>query len=512
MMAKEAEGITPSFRQCVAMRYKKDTIITWFVTLIVVTLPLILMGIIKMLILVGPSSFDPLAKYEVMIQQIITTIELSMIMAIMYNMYTRLRTHSQRDRPWRKSLIVFANRMGANTEELSYIDERICRREHFALTSIIVLLMVAMFCYCVYLFIAVAPLHAYYVVEEAATAVYAEGLIIALALCLVQFVLIILKVLTFPYKHERRQCEFTLELSKCLGEVGITIPPMIKIVKHHNILFHLFFLIITAGIYSIWLVISIFKGMNHHLINQWSYEEEMLRVVESDGREVFHEYMPDYFADSQTDKKQYDRLAKRNKAQVRSHVKRENKMPASLIIAELFLVVLCANYILKIVALECEISNNYSDYIDMFKGVTPFLDTLQNLQPKQIMDLVMIPVDLLMITISISALLGIASRRTSSWRKVTRTCITFVIPLWLSFIGLTNVSGLTHIFDFNVYITTIVLMGVFLMMLFSSSIKEFYSPVGEEVPGIASWFRYIFVGNLEGKGDEIAVIDDVPDH
>lgn len=494
------------------MRYKKDTIMNGFITLVVVVLPIILLGIIKLLVLVGPAAFDPLEKYDTMIEQIITTIELSIIMAIMYNMYKRLRTHSQRDRPWRKSLIVFANRMGADTSELEYIDEKICRKEHFTLTSIIVLLMAMMFVYCVYLFIAVAPLHAYYVVEEAATAVYAEGLLIGLVICLVQFILIIIKILTFPYKHERRQCEFTLELSKCLGKVGITIPPMIRIVKHHNIFFHIILLILTAGIYVTWLVFSVFKGMNHHLINQWTYEDELLRVVESDGREVFTEYMPDYFADENMDKREYNRLAKRNMSQVKAHVKKANKMPTSLIIAELFIVVLCANYILKIVALDCEISNNYNDYMHMFEGITPFIETLKELKPKQIMDLVMIPVDLLMLSISISALLGIASRRTASWRKVTRTCITFVIPLWISFVGLTNVSGLTHIFDFDVYVTTVILFGVFLLMLFSRNIKEFYSPLGDEVPGTASWLRYVFVGGLEEKQDDLVIIDEVPEH
>ncbi len=522
-MAKETEGATPTFRECVSMRYKKDTIMNGFATLVVLLLPLIALGIVVLLYEFGPQGFEKLREYSSMFDTIFISIEMSVIMAIMYNMYKRLRTHSQRDRPWRKSLIVFANRMGADTTELCEIDRKICAREHFTLIPVIILLMVAMFIYCCYLFIVLAPLtfytntfsDAYNVdigVGDLGLPAFYTDLSVGVVICLVQLVLIIVKVLSFPYKHERRQCQFTVELSKCLGEAGITIPPMIKIVKHHNILFHIFLMLITAGLYSIWLVASIFKSMNYHLLNQWTYEDELLRVVESDGHELFEHYMPDYYADSDMDKREYNRLAKRNMYQIRHYVKKANRMPTSLVIAELFIIVLCANYILKIIALDCEITHNYSVYEPLFSSLEDFFKNITTLQPKQIMDLVMIPVDLIMLSISISALLGIASRRTSSWRKVTRACITFVIPLWISFIGLTNVSGLTHIFDFNVYATTIVLIGVFALMLFSRNIKEFYSPLGDEIPGIGAWLKYIFVGNLEGKDKELVIVEDVPDN
>ncbi len=522
-MGRKDDGITPTFRECVSMRYKKDTIMNGLATLVVLLLPLIVLGIVMFLSEYGPEGFHKLKDYSSMFETIIISIEMSVIMAIMYNMYKRLRTHSQRDRPWRKSLIVFANKMGADTTELCEIDRKICRAEHFTLTPIIVLLMVAMFVYCVYLFVFLAPLTYY-------TAVIADGygvdmtvsdlglpafytnLSVGVVICLAQFILIIVKVLSFPYKHEKRQCQFTVELSKCLGRVGVTIPPMIKIVKHHNILFHIFMLVITLGLYSIWLVASIFKSMNYHLLNQWTYEDELLRTVESEGQEIFEHYMPDYYADSRMDKREYNRLAKRNMYQIRHYVKEANRMPASLVIAELFVIVLCANYILKIIALDCEITHNYEVYEPLFASIEGFFQNITKLQPKQIMDLVMIPVDLIMLSISISALLGIASRRTSSWRKVTRTCLTFAIPLWVSFIGLTNVSGLTHIFDFNVYATTVVLVGVFALMLFSRNIKEFYSPLGDEIPGIGAWLKYIFVGNLEGRDQDIVIIDDVPDN
>ncbi len=522
-MAKDFGEATPSFRECVTMRYKKDTIMNGLATLVVLVLPIIVLGIVMLLSEYGPQGFEKLKEYSSMFQTVIISIEMSVIMAIMYNMYKRLRTHSQRDRPWRKSLIVFAGRMGADTTELQEIDRKICIREHFTLTPIIILLMVAMFIYCCYLFVVLAPLtyythaisEAYNVdlgVSDLGLPAFYTDLSVGVVICAVQFILIIVKVLSFPYKHEKRKCQFTVELSKCLGEVGITIPPMIKIVKHHNILFHIFLMVITAGLYSIWLVASIFKGMNHHLLNQWTYEDELLRTVESDGRDIFEHYMPDYYADSNMDKREYNRLAKRNMGQIRQYVKKANKMPASLIIAELFIIVLCANYILKIIALECEITHNYEVYEQLFANLENFFQILPTLQPKQIMDLVMIPVDLIMLSISISALLGIASRRTSSWRKVTRTCITFVIPLWISFIGLTNVSGLTHIFDFNVYATTIVLVGVFALMLFSKNIKEYYSPLGDQVPGIGAWLKYVFVGNLEGKEQELVIVEDVPEN
>jgi hypothetical protein len=40
-------------------------------------------------------------------------------------------------------------------------------------------------------------------------------------------------------------------------------------------------------------------------------------------------------------------------------------------------------------------------------------------------------------------------------------------------------------------------------MLVSYKIKRFYTPVGMAVPGMLTWVRFIFFGNLESGSDEI---------
>ena len=98
------------------------------------------------------------------------------------------------------------------------------------------------------------------------------------------------------------------------------------------------------------------------------------------------------------------------------------------------------------------------------------------------MTLAMVGIYMLLIYLCISALLGIASRRPSSWRKVARSCITFVIPLWISELFI-PATGISNLFSFNVYLSTAILYNVLLIMLVSYKIKRFYTPVGMEVPG-----------------------------
>ena len=508
-MSKNKEDVLPPFREIVSMRYKKDTIMNGFATSVVLIMPLLVLAAVEALIAGKVGRFDILEPYKTLAAQIAITIELFVVMAILFQMYRRLRTHAQRDKLWRQSVIQFANRMGADSTQLVEIDRKIRNREHFLLTPIIVLLMGAMFCFCVYLFIFYTPRWAFQDMDN----FFENVMFVGIGLCLIQLVLIFFKVLTYAFKHERRQCDFTLELSKRLAEVGVTVPPMIRIVPHHNIFFHIILLLFTAGLYTIWLGFQLFKGMNQHLINQWVYENELLRVIESDGNEKFTTYMADYFADSDMDKREFKKLSGRHKAEIRDTVRAANKMPASLVLAELFLIAICANYILKIIALDCEISSLYDTvYLPIFDGTVDLIEGFKNLEPKQIMDLVMIPVDLALLLMTLMAMLGIASRRPSSWRKVTRSCITFVIPLWVSVIGLTNHSGITYIFDFNVYATTAVLGIVFMLMLFSRNIKEFYTPLDEERPGILTWIRFIFFGDLDSKSKDIDVdLEDVDD-
>ena len=231
--------------------------------------------------------------------------------------------------------------------------------------------------------------------------------------------------------------------------------------------------------------------MNDHLINQWTYEEGLMPVIESGGREPFKN--PEGLRINRQSKTMPKSVAREF---TRYFVRRNSKKPKILIVAELFLLVMCANYILKIVALVCEICNDFDRYAYITFG------NILNAPVSIWMTLAMVGIYMLLIYLCISALLGIASRRPSSWRKVARSCITFVIPLWISELFI-PATGISNLFSFNVYLSTAILYNVLLIMLVSYKIKRFYTPVGMAVPGFLTWVRFIFVGSLESGTPEI---------
>lgn len=499
-MGRKRKGAIPTFRECVTERYKKDTIMGLFTTVMVFVTPLLVFGVLMMLVNVDIEAFDKFKAIKDYWKQMIyicIMVWLFTLMDIQFLMYARLRSHASRDRAWRASLIQFVDKMGGNSDRLVEKNKSIGVREHFLMTPVITILMVAMFAYCVILFIFFIPQW----MDENNMEDFYVAMGTGLGLCMIMSVLILYKSITFAYKHEKRQSEFTHILSEELGKVGVHVPPMINVVPHHSKFITLILIVITATLYLYYLIYVMFRNMNVHLKNQWEYEGEMLRVVESEGEAVFERYMPDYFVEGQMSKRDVKNLNRKYYIETSYKVKKANKMPASLVIAELFLIILAANYILKIVALACDIA--VSDYGLSFEH----LETLFDLTPQQYLNLAMIGLDLGLYMVCISALLGIASRKPSSWRKVTRSCITLVLPLWIG-LYLSNASGLTHIFDFNVYASTAVLALIFLMMVVSSKIRQFYVPVGDDMPGIATWLRFVFFGKLGDKNPEDIEIDD----
>ena len=158
-------------------------------------------------------------------------------------------------------------------------------------------------------------------------------------------------------------------------------------------------------------------------------------------------------------------------------------MPTGLIIAELFLAVMCASYVFKLTGTMMDIA---SDDI-LFPSVV---------------NVFMLQMNLVFLVTTIFALLGISSRRTESWKKVVKSCITFTFSTFLSAF-LVHSDSYTHAFDFNPWITLAVLLMVVIMMLTSEDIKKFYTPPLEKVRPTLSWVRYIFFGKLYDARYEI---------
>ena len=178
-------------------------------------------------------------------------------------------------------------------------------------------------------------------------------------------------------------------------------------------------------------------------------------------------------------------MSRRSKIRKRNLMssRKENSMPTGLIIAELFLAVMCASYIFKITGTMMDIATD------------------DNLFPS-VPNVFMLQLNLVFLVTTIFALLGISSRRTESWRKVVKSCVTFTLSAFLS-AYLLHSDSYSNAFNFNPYATAAVLLVVVLMMLLSKDIKKFYTPPLAKVRPTASWARYIFFGKLYDTKYEI---------
>ncbi len=156
--------------------------------------------------------------------------------------------------------------------------------------------------------------------------------------------------------------------------------------------------------------------------------------------------------------------------------RKENEMPAGLIIAELFIAVMCITYVFKIT------------------GTMMDIEAADTLYPS-VINVFMLQMNLVFLVTTVFALLGVSSRRAESWKKVVRSCFTFTFSSFMSAF-LVHSDSYVHAFDFNPYATAIVLGIVVLMMLFSYDIKKFYTPPLMKVRPTASWANYILFGKL----------------
>ena len=311
-----------------------------------------------------------------------------------------------------------------------------------------------------------------------------EGILLVVMMVLT----VLIPIMRFPAAHEYRQVMFTRHLVNALDKVDIVILPMVQVTKKMSFVANMFLLFITYFLWTPFLLFKLFRNMNNHLLNEWEYEAEMLKVVESDGAGGFSGTLYDTSPDMVRDGKDHRRKNKKFAKRMRQMVRKVNKKPAILFFAELFLIVLCANYILKIIALTAMMSDNLADY-------TFTLETIRELSFSAMVNLALVVMDVYFMVLMIDAILGIASRRATSWRKVVRSCVTFVIPLWISAF-ITKPDGISHIFDFNVYATTVAIVVLMTIMLASETIRRYYTPVGYEMPPMRSWIRFAVWGSL----------------
>lgn len=508
-----------SFSEAVKMRYKKDLIMKGSLTVLITFVPLIVYLIIMSMANMG-GQYDIINDFTNGTVMVLMMIQYLVIALVLYKLYARLQDHAKRDVKWRHSLTGYLRERGADVSELETINKRIKWHEKFPARIPVLIIMGLMYAITAFFLVIYIPdMEATnYESTNKITVWVTENILahtinftsgtnpsldaflsvqqIELVLIVILFAIVFRHIVRFPETHERNQAEFTRTMAAAFESLGRNVPPMAEITsevgflgigKDKPAIVRILLFPFSVCLYPVYSVLLSSRNMNHHIKNQWSYESDLLRYISTGGDEGFKE---GGYSEA------IARMEERRQAEERHSVARdlkesilkENRMPFMLVLAELFILVLCANYCLKIVSLEYEMISDYSKYMITAKGAV-------DMTLSAWITIVLVIVDVYLMIITTDALLGIASRRPTSWRKVARSCITFLAPLWVA-AYLAQFSGFSHLFDFNPYITTGFLYNILLMMLLSVSIKAYYTPMDKDPPSILSWLKYIFYGDL----------------
>ena len=508
---KGDDSKVPSFRECVEERYQSDLVMNGFATTMVLLVPLVVLVVVAIMGATG-GKYSVLRDFVPGYTLTCIMIELFVVMVVIYNLYIRLYSHSRRDARWRRSLIHFVSSRGGDTRRMERCDSDSNREEGFPAMPLVRILLGMMLLLTFWVMLYVVPvlpsgIHdapGYHLIiagrEIGCFNVYWFSLVAGFLLCLAMFATAFVSILSFTYGHEQRQAEFTRCMSESLHATGFDILPMTPVVGRTSKIAGILMFVFTGSLFFMFLTFKVFRNMNNHLMNGWVYEEELLKAVESEGRCGFDSEFYDRSPDRTGGRRGLHRFARRMKAMVRG----ENRLPRILVMAEVFLIVMCANYVLKLIVMSCDMSFDYDRYYLAW-------DTIISMRVSSWVRIALVLMDVVFVMTTIGSVLGLASRKASSWRKVVRSCVTFAIPLWMTAL-ITKDGGLLHLFDFNVYITTVLLLIILSVMVFSEKVRRYYAPVGREMPPLREWIRFAFWGSIIGAAASAAVFgDDVDD-
>ncbi len=425
-------------------------------------------------------------------------IQAFIMMVLMFRVYDRLANHAMRDEQWMSNLIGVCRSKGADTSGMAACYESVVRDESFRMRPFSLVMLIIMAIFTGWTIIdAVArvdevlgfdSIYTFTPFGMASITVNVVHLVIIVdqVLLIMMAMFVFVPSFLFPYRHEARQIEFTEAMASALTGIGIRTEPMSHSVPPTDPGRLTLITFLTLGYAYFFLMFKSFRYLNEHLMNQWEYESELLIALESGGRHGFRHHVS-----HEVPKEEggwFSRATRWVSENLMPRVGRDDRMPVVMAITELFLLFLLGNYYLKLVSLGCMMS----DEIHMYNYT---IDSLPHLPMHGWHNLILVFMDLYFIVLMVDSILGIASRKAPSWRKVVRCCFTVVIPLWFSAF-VTRVTGISHLFDFNVYITTAVLYDLLLLMLVSDRIKRYYTPRGYEMPGIRSWIRYAIWGDI----------------
>ncbi len=375
-----------------------------------------------------------------------SAVEAFMIVILLFTMYNRFVTHSRRDKMWREALIRHTESEGLNTDALVEYHRAITESDQFSMVRplIAIILITAASSILAIIFFPMDIMGRVLIWIPVAL-----GLLFALPTCI-----------RYPVKHENDQIRFTEILAETFRPTGVEITPMPRVVKVSKTWIHVVLLVVTSGLYAIiWLVIMV-REMNRHLRYQHAYEDHLLQFLEGDT-EAFQGALDE-----------------------EGKVIRKRYMPKIMIITELLLIAICFTYMTRITGIVTDFN------MDMVGNTV-----IHDINIELYYNYGMIILYLALMVSALFALVGIASGRLQSWRRIVRSCIAFVIPI-LASLFVYNPGSYVHMFDLNPYVTLAVAYGIVLMTVMSVSIRAYYTPMGREMPKVKEWFRYVFFGKL----------------
>lgn len=192
---------------------------------------------------------------------------------LLHSMVRRNLDHARRDVVWRESLAGFLGARGFEhdcnpCDDLGELECRFGLSRAIFAVSAVYLVMFGCLMY------AGADMYSLPVIVS---------WLMAYVLLLIHFIVTVSTVLDFPYRHDSEQCEFSSAL--CSAEPFKRVRPMggnCRDLRGRR--WWWVPLVVTFGLYSIYLILAACREMNRHIRGQWDYEEELLRaIVEAEG-------------------------------------------------------------------------------------------------------------------------------------------------------------------------------------------------------------------------------------
>lgn len=157
---------------------------------------------------------------------------------------------------------------------------------------------------------------------------------------------------------------------------------------------------------------------------------------------------------------------------IKRQIDEHERLPVPLYIAELFLFLIIAVYFMQLAVLGMGVT---SDYGDIPISVLTFI------------------IDVIMIIATVDAVMGVSSKRPSSWRKVMRgALLLFVFSIVGAVLGSASATGLVAMSPLVVTAICIPMTAI----MFLRSVRSYYVPPMLEMPPLRRWIGYALFSQL----------------